>query len=226
MDALVLLLGGRDSLLSACLEIDCGIDIVPAVCYNGHMEGIDRVQFSVRSLKERYGDKRVGDLIQFHTGMTMHSYLLDFWTSTTNELPSELPLYQVYCLACKAAMYAHAISYCESHGIKYIIDGMRKSQGFFVDTEAMKNYFSDLCSVHGIYLITPVYNLESDLDRKRMLSERGLPTKTLEPQCFLGCPLKKELKDNEIESLCSFYETSILGKIEESIKNLTRIKWL
>lgn len=225
LDALALLSSGRDSLLSACLEIDYGRSIIPVICYNGHMEGIDRVQFSVQSLKDRYGDKRIGDLIQLYTGMTMHSYLLDFWTSTPNELPRELPLYQVHCLACKSAMYAHAIAYCKSHDIKYIIDGVRKSQGFFVDTEIMRNHFSALCAAHGIYLLTPIYELTSDLDRKRMLSEHGLPTKTLESQCFLGCPLKKRLENNELETLNSFYEISLQKKIEESIKNLAHIKW-
>lgn len=226
MEAVALLSGGRDSLLSACLKIDYGMRIIPAICYNGHMEGVDRVQFSVNSLKAKYGDK-VGDLVQFHTGMTMHSYLLDFWTNDSYHGCDKIPpLYQIYCLACKAAMYAHAIAYCKAKDIRYIIDGMRKSQGFFVDTEIMKSHFSNLCYDQGIHLITPVYELKSDLDRKRMLSERGLPTKTLEPQCFLGCPLKKQLTDDDCAELEIFYKNCLQHPVEQSIEDLSiSMRW-
>lgn len=226
MEALVLLSGGRDSLLSACLKLDCGMEIIPAVCYNGHMEGVDRVQLCVDSLKKRYGSN-VRDLVQFYTGMTMQSYLLDFWTNDTDHRFDNFPLYQVHCLACKSAMYAHAISYCKAKEIRYLIDGMRKNQGFFVDTEIMKNHFSDLCYEQGVHLLTPVYELESDLDRKRMLSEHGLPTKTLEPQCFLGCPLRKELTDEECAELDFFYVKFLRDAIKQSIQDLcVPMRWV
>ena len=40
--AVVLLSGGRDSLLAACLSIEQGYSIVPVICNNGHMEGVEK----------------------------------------------------------------------------------------------------------------------------------------------------------------------------------------
>ena len=211
-DALVLLSGGRDSLLSACIAIEQGHRIIPAVCDTGHIEGVDRVNFSVDALRERYGSEAVGSLVKIHTGMTLLSYMRPTWQGRLEDLWQlypKLQMYQAHCLACKTAMYAHAVAYCMVNGIHYLVDGMREEQGFFVEQDEMRARFEELCAVYGITLITPVLELSSDLERKQLLCSRGMPTKTLEPQCFLGCPLTGPLTKEEKKSLSDFYDMEL-----------------
>ena len=145
--------------------------------------------------------------------MTLLAYMQKSWTTQSRFLAQQYPdllMYQAHCLACKTAMYGQVLRYIDGFGIKHLVDGVRKCQGFFVDLEEMHERFSDLCQHFGVELITPVYDLESDLTRKRMLNERGLPTKTLEPQCFLGCPMKAPLNAEEIRSLSWFYDKELI----------------
>lgn len=225
--ALALLSGGRDSFLAVCLCVEAGYRVIPAVCDNGHTEGIDRVGFVVTNLQRRYGRDRVENPVLFHTAMTLQAYLMPIWHGTPADLAArypDMPLYQAHCLACKSAMYAHAIAFCRAASVGYLIDGMRESQGFFVDLPEMHGRFSSLCVENGVELLTPVCDLMSDLKRKRMLCDSGLPTKTLEPQCFLGCPLHGGLSDVVRGSLAAFFDDEILAVVRADIPDLAASK--
>ena len=227
--AVVLLSGGRDSLLAACLSIEQGYSIVPVICNNGHMEGVERAQFAVANLKKRYGNQKVNNLTKCNTGMDLHSYMLSLWYKKPDELLRQYPdlqIYQAHCLTCKVSMYVHALAFCRAKSIRCIVDGMRKSQGFFVDLPEMPERFWSICSQNGIELVTPVYNLSSDLERKRMLCDRDMSTKTLEPQCFLGCPLADMLSDGERKSLASFFDRELANRALQDIQNLIESKTL
>lgn len=224
---LLLLSGGRDSLLSACLCIEEGYRVVPVICNNGHIEGVDRADFAAKCLQERYGKDKVDDLARFSTGMSFHTYMRQEWYRKSDvrlKLYPELQTYQAHCLACKCAMYIHAISFCKANHIETMADGMRESQGFFVDMPEMRSNFNNLCSDNGIHLITPVYDLTSDLERKKRLCDRGLPTKTLEPQCFLGCPLTHTLSPEERMSLTAFYTNELAPYLQRDIDELVLSK--
>lgn len=219
--ALVLLSGGRDSMLAAGLAIERGHIILPITFDNGHMRGTERAQFVVDSLLESYGREKVDELVIESTAKKMYEYVKFLWYRKSSVLAQTYPdlqLYQAHCLACKAAMYARAIEICKSFGFRYLVDGARKSQGFFVDLEEMRHRFSELCHKYGVELLTPVYDLESDQERKRMLDDRGLPTKTLEPQCYLGCPLAGKLSSEERESLRKFYDNELVKCVTRDIE--------
>ena len=106
-------------------------------------------------------------------------------------------------------MYLVAIAYCKAMGIGYISEGARKQQGFFVELDDMKNRYEKLCMENDIQLIWPVYELESDTERKIELGRRGLLTKTLEPQCHIGRPQLHKLDEKEKESLSRYYDAEI-----------------
>lgn len=226
-EAAVLLSGGRDSLLSACVVLEQGYNVVPVICNNGHIEGIERAEFAVSSLKDRYGAYHVGDLEVCTTGMTFHSYMSPLWCKKPYELYSlysNITMCQAHCLACKVAMYVHAIALCKARSIGYLVDGMRETQGFFVDLPEMRDRFRELCLDNGVDLLFPVYDLVSDLHRKRMLCDRGLPTKTLEPQCFLGCPMSQPLSSGERNSLCRFFDKGLVSLAKRDIQELVITK--
>lgn len=121
-------------------------------------------------------------------------------------------------------MYVHAIAYCVAHSVPFLSEGARKHQGFFVELPEMKERYEQLCLQNGIQLLWPVYELESDMTRKRFLDERELPTKTLEPQCYLGCPLHNALTAEERRDLSRYYDIDLLPQLQKDIESLIPVK--
>lgn len=68
-------------------------------------------------------------------------------------------------------------------------------------------------------LILPVFDLESDWERKNELLLHGMFPKVLEPQCLIGVPLPKEnkLEENVIEGVCKLFDFEILPKCKELV---------
>lgn len=222
-----MLSGGRDSFLAAALLIEQGYTVEMITFDNGHIDGIERVSTVASWLKERYPKEKIKYLEPVKTGMMLHSYMLKEWYRKSEErdrLFPELQTYQAHCLACKTAMYVHSIAYCVAYKIPCLSEGARKQQGFFVELPDMKERFEQLCRENGIELLWPVYDLESDLDRKRLLNDRGLSTKTLEPQCYLGCPLRQPLTKEERRDLCRYYDSELYPRLQKDIDSLIPTK--
>ena len=57
-----------------------------------------------------------------------------------------------------------------------------------------------------------------------MLCDRDMPTKALEPQCFLGCPLTGTLSDKERESLSLFFDSELARFALRDIQELIASK--
>lgn len=222
-----MLSGGRDSFLAACLLIEQGYNVQMVTFDNGHIDSVERVQQVANWIKERYPDNSSVYLPAVKIAMTLHAYMSPEWYRKSAErinLYPELQTYQAHCLSCKTAMYVHAIAYCKANGIKYLSEGAREEQGFFVELPEMKSRYEKLCENNGIQLLLPVYSLESDQTRKRKLSDRGLSTKTLEPQCYLGCPLKAALTLGERRDLARYFDTELLPLLQTDINDLIPTK--
>lgn len=229
---LTMISGGRDSLLAACLLIEDGYSVIPVTFDNGHIEGIKRVNKVYHTIEKKCLHKHTKhpDFKSYRQNIAMSvlDYTRIFWMQTTNELAKKYPNikgYQVNCLCCKTAMYIHAIATCKQFDIPYLADGVRESQGFITDSSEMIDRFKELYGVNNVTLLTPVNTLDDDWKRKRMLSDRGLPTKTFEPQCFLGCPLENGgLTRNHKLELVDFYDNELRGRLQGDIDNLVKSK--
>ena len=222
-----MLSGGRDSLLAAALLIEQGYDLELITFDNGHIDGIERVSTVVACLKSRYPNGTVTHLKPNRIGMTFHRYMMQDWYRKSRErewMFPELQTYQAHCLSCKTAMYVHAIAYCVAHNIKFLSEGAREKQGFFIELPEMKERYEQLCETYGIQLLWPVYKLDSDMERKRLLDERELQTKTWEPQCYLGCPLRSPLTIGERRDLSRYYDMELLPLITKDIDSLVPVK--
>lgn len=222
-----MLSGGRDSFLSACLLIEEGFSVRMVTFDNGHIDGVDRAAQVARWIAERYPNADVSYLHPMKTAMTLLLYMQSEWyrkSSERMEKYPELQTYQAHCLACKSAMYVHALAYCKAHGIRYLSEGAREEQGFFVELPEMKERYEALCKMNGVDLKLPVFDLKSDLERKRELSDRGLPTKTFEPQCYLGCPLNNPLSVGERRDLAKYYDEELLPLLQRDIDRLIASK--
>ena len=222
-----MLSGGRDSFLAAAFLAEPGYKLELITFDNGHIDGIDRVSMVATCLKERYPEKIISYINPAKMGMTFHGYMMKDWYRKSKEreaLFPELQSYQAHCLSCRTAMYVHAIAYCVAHNVPFLSEGARKHQGFFVELPEMKERYEQLCLQNGIQLLWPVYELESDMARKRFLDERELPTKTLEPQCYLGCPLHNALTAEERRDLSRYYDIDLLPQLQKDIESLIPVK--
>lgn len=222
-----MLSGGRDSFLAACLLIEQGYEVQMVTFNTGHMDGVERVKQVAVWIAESYPNVRLTYLKPVTIAMTVHEYMRSEWYRKPKERMEkypELQAYQAHCLSCKTAMYVHAIAYCKAYGIKYLSEGAREQQGFFVELPEMKERYEKLCSDNGIKLLWPVFELGCDLDRKRRLSDRGLPTKTFEPQCFLGCPLKQSLTVEERRVYANYFDYELNPLLMRDIEELVPAK--
>jgi len=124
---------------------------------------------------------------------------------------SELTISQFHCLSCRSAMYIWTIIKARQMGIKYIADGARKDQGFVIELPNMIEKFRDFFVEYSIELLLPVWDLESDWERKNLLLLRGFIPKTLEPQCLIGVPLPGgRTPDEEIQKAVENYFDKVI----------------
>lgn len=220
---LMMMSGGRDSFLSVCHLVSRGYTVHLVTYDNGHMSGADNVLQLVERLKRRFGSEKIKFVGIFPIAQNLRKFLNKAFYSEPLELCKEYPhllIYQVNCLVCHTVMYFHSIAYCKANGISEIAEGARKHQKFFVELPEMKGRYEELCKKYSINLHMPVYELESDIERKEALAEWEFLPKTYEPQCWLGCPMYEQLGFEQIESLVKYYDLEILPIAEECIEQL------
>ncbi len=172
-------------------------------------------------LIERYGR----DKIEFWgIGMTsgyfyaLRALYMNKKPEYLSKLYPNLYYYQAICLACRTAMYIYAIRICQKLGIKYVADGARKSQLFAIEQPAMLERYRNLLKEYNIELLTPILELESDVERDVLLMIREIIPKVLEPQCFFGIPMEKSLTTEELNDTNKFYDDLILDTARKLIK--------
>lgn len=222
-----MLSGGRDSFLAAALLVEQGYKLEMITFDNGHIDGISYVSEVADALRAHYPEGTVTYVKPVKMGMTLHNYMMKDWyrkSRERDELFPELQSYQAHCLSCRTAMYVHAIAHCIAHNIPFLSEGAREQQGFFVELPEMKERYEHLCQNNGIKLLWPVYGLKSDTKRKRLLDDRGFETKTHEPQCYLGCPLRTPLTAEERRDLSRYYDIELFPQLQEDIESLVPVK--
>lgn len=82
----------------------------------------------------------------------------------------------------------------------------------------MVKRYKTLTQQYNIELLLPVYELSDEWERKLKLSDRGYIPKTLEPQCWIGCPLREELSSDEVNSLSEYYDMEMKPKLSDIIE--------
>lgn len=219
-NVLLMLSGGRDSFLSACRLIEQGYCVWMVTYDNGCMSNIAAVQEVANRIIKKYGASRAfyvgvrsvaSSLFQFQ-----ETFLYQVIGESSKKYPNLRPA-QLPCLACHTGMYLESIVYCKTHDIYYIAEGARESQKFFVELPEMIERYKVLTQQYGIELLLPVYKLEDNWERKLELSDRGYIPKTLEPQCWVGCPLRETLNSSEIDSLSKYYDIEMKPKLQNLI---------
>lgn len=223
---LVLFSGGLDSILVTCKIVEDGYHAVLVHYDNGSSRGTNNVKIAADRLIERYGNNCISF---WGIGMTAGYFKVlrdTIWTLPARELASKYPelyMYQFNCLACRTAMYIYSILLCKKLDIKKIAEGARKSQLFAIEQELMLSKYRELLKEYDIKLLTPVLNLASDYERQTELLMRSISPSSLEPQCFLGVPMKGKLTEAEEQEVVNVYSNELEPLSKKLIKNSEKI---
>lgn len=86
---------------------------------------------------------------------------------------------------------------------------------FFIELDEMRNEYYNYCSNYNIELLTPVYDLASDVRRKTELMLYNIVPKTLKAQCLIGTPMVEQLTLEQRDSLLRPFRGKILPNIEK-----------
>lgn len=225
--ALLMLSGGRDSFYSVCKLVAKGYYVNMVTYDNGHMSCVEAAVEVGRRIEQRFGRSKVRFLGVYPIASRITPLLMKLYNCSIVQMCSDysnVVVSQVNCLACHTVMYWHSIALCKAMDIKILAEGARKSQGFFVEQPEMRKRYEDLCKKYGIHLELPAFDLDCDLERKRVLADWGFLPKTCELQCWLGCPMNEPLSADNISDLARYYDKEIEPKSEEIINLLIPIK--
>lgn len=191
-EALVLFSGGRDSFLAACYVLEAGYRVHLVTFENGLGIRSENAKDGAERIIAKYSCKRVS----FHGVHSIAGIWRQFFLPYFNLKPKEisecfgeLTISQFHCLTCRSAMYIWSIIKARQLGISVIVDGARKDQGFVIELPSMIDKFKSFFKFFLIELMLPVWDMNSDWERKNLLLLRGFFPKTMEPQCLLGVPI-------------------------------------
>lgn len=221
-EALVLFSGGRDSFLATCYLIEDGFNIYLVTFENGIGLGSNNADHGAQRIINRYGKDKAKFLGVHNVAGIWREFFLPYFNMTPSEISrefGELTISQFHCLTCRSAMYVWSIIKAKQMGIQYVADGARQDQGFVIEIKSMIEKFQHFFSEFSIQMLLPVWELDSDWERKNLLLMRGFIPKTLEPQCLIGVPLHHDRAfDEEIQAAVEkYFEKVVLPRARRII---------
>jgi len=214
----LMLSGGRDSFLSACLLLEKSPEyyLYMVTFDNGFTYGLDSVKGTAERIINKYGKNRAQYLGVIRTS----AVLREFYSPYFNMKPEEqlkrfygLTPSQYHCLICRTSMYLYSIWIAMLNDASYISEGARASQEFVIELSGMIERFSLLVKSAGMNLMLPVYELDDDWIRDKELISRGFLSKALEPKCLLGYPIQQGVDQSVIDGVHAYYDQVILPRI-------------
>ena len=171
-EAILLFSGGRDSFLAGCYLMEGDFKIYMVTFENGVGLAAHNAEHGAKRIIKRYGKDKAEFLGVHSVAGIWREFFLLYFNMRPSEISKEfgeLPISQFHCLTCRSAMYIWTIIKAKQMGIKYIADGARKDQGFVIELPNMIEKFRDFFAEYSIELLLPVWDLESDWERKNLL---------------------------------------------------------
>lgn len=227
-EVLLLFSGGRDSMLAAARLVADGYTVNLITFDNGCIHGVEDRECAADILKGHYndGDDKgpIKDLgIRNICGiwqMIMRPIQNMSFTAMAGDY-SAMSMSQTHCLGCRTAMVASAGIICELLGIDKLAVGDKMGDEFASQhTSTYDLHKQMLNDMFKVEYIRPVWDVEDAFETKSELMLRGLPTKVVEPQCVLGCPVDDSMVDSHIaDNACAAMFSSVLYPVVEKAKN-------
>lgn len=220
-NVILMLSGGRDSFLAACrlLESPENYKLKMVTFDNGCSCQSGNVKDVADRIIKKYGPDRCEYLGVINIcGIWREFFLpylnmkpIDQQCSFSGMTPS-----QFNCLTCRTSMYIASILLAKKNGAAYIAEGSREDQKFVIELPGMAlERYPRLVESEGLELILPVYDLKDDWLRDNELLRRGFISKSKEPKCLLGVPVRNSIDQSVIDGVHLYYDNVILPKIKE-----------
>lgn len=235
--SLVLFSGGKDSFITACMEVEQGLAntrdyVVHLISFNGGaMVAEENLLHGAARLQNRYGlDRIVYDGI-YNTSSVIARLNRQWMYLTQQELGemySDMTNCQFQCLHCQSAMWICAIAYAISHNIHRIVAGNRASDPFCTGMKRFMDVMKEHGEKHHIVIDLPVFD-KTDWDecsgwaRDNEMLLRDFNPYVLEPKCLIGSAPKFGLSYAERSSMMEYFTEHIQPKIDELIDQMILI---
>jgi len=210
-EVLLMYSGGLDSFLSCARLVYQGYKVYLIHFDNGSCIGTENIQKGAQRLKQMYKDKVEFLGIASTAGkFVYYRELTDIENLNAEELNNKygkISMSQYRCLLCRMAMYTYSVALARKMNIKYIAEGARKSQLFAIEQKELIEEFKDFCHQYDIELLTPVFDLVDDYEKKNELLLYGFLPVANEGKCLLGYPMSRKLTEEEINDIRKLYKS-------------------
>lgn len=222
--------GGRDSTLAACRLAEQGYFVYLVNFSQGAVLHGKNAAHGAERLMNLYGKDHIEFLGNKHIAGIWRDFIFPVYNKKPSEILNEfgeLTISQFNCLACRSAMYVWCVIKAKKENIRFIAEGARADQGFCVQMPGIIQRYKNLLAEYGMELLTPVYDLNDDWERKNQLLARGFVPKTLEPQCLIGIPMPSDqIKNISIQDAAEkVFDKIILPKINECVAKYQNINY-
>ena len=109
-------------------------------------------------------------------------------------------------------MYNYALKIAIEEGFKYIAEGARISQEFFIEQPIMLSEYQNIAQKFGIELLFPVLEVENDQELIQELLDNSFSSKTWESKCILGRKAKAKTKKDK-KLILKYFQQNISPEI-------------
>lgn len=225
--------GGLDSKLAAIYLIFKGYHVNLIHFDNGSSIGTERIVEGFKELEQRFGSDKISYLgiVSTFGMMKRFSKINNLKFSTMIEKYGNTTISQYQCLPCRSAMYYYGALIALEKGISIVATGSRKSQQFAIEQPQMIEEYRRFLNHLGLELLTPVYDLVDDYERKLESGDLNLLTSPYESQCLLGYHIEEEYPVDEeaVRGIVKIFQETILPEMHRLIQTESekqRIKYL
>ncbi len=218
-NVILMLSGGRDSFLAAChlLEDPAGYHVQMVTYDNGCAYGSAKAKAVADRIIARYGAERASFLGVYKIAGLIRKFFSPYFNMKPEEQAKRyqgMTPSQFHCLICRTGMYIFSIWLAQKNGARYIAEGGRRDQEFVIELPGMAlERYPALVKEAGLELLLPVYELDDNWERDNELILRKYLSKTFEPKCMIGFPVRGSVDESVIEGVHAYYDQEMLPLI-------------
>lgn len=213
---LVFFSGGKDSFITACLQVEKGYDVTLIYFNNGSSSNAKNVRLMAERIQKRYSADRVHYAGVCPTAGAFSLLRNNLYTMRMCNIAEKYPhmtLSQGNCLCCQSSMWICGIAYCLAKDINVISTGYICTDEFCTGSRLWHKQLKLIADQFNIEIEYPVMNRQdwkdNQFSRDLEMLLRGFSNAVLEPKCMIGAEPGIAISDAE-SSLLKFYEDNIL----------------
>lgn len=212
-DVLLMYSGGKDSTLAAIRLVNMGYNVYFIHFDNGATLDTDKPYLTWQNIfcslegyqfPFKYAKVNIQDKYQ--------EFFQNWEENYGNVLKDGSIDSEIRCLACRSAMYNYALKIAIEEGFKYIAEGARISQEFFIEQPIMLSEYQNVAQKFGIELLFPVLEVENDQEVIQELLDNSFSSKTWESKCILGRKAKSKTKKDK-KLILKYFQQNISPEI-------------